>query len=65
MRVDTNKKILNLVSAVNSFDLNLNYFEDYLDKLSKVNKSSIKIALKNSIHFNDTSIFTVGKTVEQ
>ena len=34
-------------------------------KLSKVNKSSIKIALKNSIHFNDISIFTVGKTVEQ
>ncbi len=65
MRVDTNKKILNLVSAVNSFDLNLNYFEDYLEKLSKVNKSSIKTALKNSIHFNDTSIFTVGKTVEQ
>lgn len=65
MRVDTNKKILNLVSAINSFNLNLNYFEDYLDKLSKVNKSSIKTALKNSIHFNDTSIFTVGKTVEQ
>ncbi len=65
MRVDTNKKILNLVSAVNSFDLNLNYFEDYLEKLSKVNKSSIKIALKNSINFKDTSIFTVGKTVEQ
>ena len=46
MRVDTNKKILNLVSAVNSFDLNLNYFEDYLEKLSKVNKSSIKIAFE-------------------
>jgi predicted Zn-dependent peptidase len=64
MKTDTNKKILNLVSAINHLNLDLNYFENYKTKLDKVSKSTIKDALINSIDFNNISILSVGKTIE-
>jgi predicted Zn-dependent peptidase len=42
MKTDTNKKILNLVSAINYLNLDLNYFENYKAKLDKVSKSTIQ-----------------------
>ena len=64
MKTDTNKKILNLVSAINNLNLDLNYFENYKTKLGKVSKSTIQNALINSIDFNNISTLSVGKTVE-
>ncbi len=64
MRTDTNKKLLNLIIAINNLDLNLNYFEDYKEKLKNVSKGSIMEALDNSMDFNNISVFTVGKIVE-
>ena len=64
MRIDTNKKLLNLLSAINNLDLDLNYFENYKANLNKVNKKSIQMSLKDVIDFNSISIFTVGKTIE-
>ena len=64
MKTDTNKKILNLVSAINYLNLDLNYFENYKAKLDKVSKSTIKDTLMNSIDFSNISILSVGKTIE-
>ena len=64
MKTDTNKKILNLLSAINNLNLDLNYFETYKTNLNKVSKESIRNALLNSIDFNNISVFSVGKTVE-
>ena len=64
MRTDTNKKLLSLITAINSFDLNLNYFEDYMERVKNVSKSSIEAALNNSMDFDKISVFTVGKTIE-
>lgn len=64
MRIDTNKKLLNLLSAINSLELDLNYFENYKNNLNKVSKKSIQIFLNNAVDFNNISVFTVGKTIE-
>ena len=64
MKTDTNKKILNLVSAINNLNLDLNYFENYKAKLNQVSKSTIQNALINSIDFNNISPLSVGKTIE-
>jgi len=64
MRTDTNRKLLNLLSAVNYRNLPLNYFQDYKNKLMSVNKESIKKALDSSIDFKKISVISVGKSVE-
>ena len=64
MRTDTNKKILNLISAVNYLNLPLNYFQDYKNKLMSVNKESIRKALDSSINFNKISVLSVGQSIE-
>jgi zinc protease len=65
MRTDTNKKLLNLLSAINSLELDLDYFENYKNNLNKVSKKSIEKSLKEAIDFNRISVFTVGKTIEE
>ena len=64
MRTDSNRKVLNLISAVNYLNLPLNYFEDYKNKLMSVNKASIRKALESSINFQKISIISVGKSIE-
>ena len=64
MRTDSNRKVLNLISAVNYLNLPLNYFEDYKNKLMSVNKASIRKALESSIDFQKISIISVGKSIE-
>ena len=64
MRTDTNRKILNLISAVNNLNLPLNYFENYKNKLMSVNKESIRKALDSSIDFENISVMSVGKSIE-
>jgi zinc protease len=65
MRTDTNKKLLNLLSAINSLELDLDYFENYKNNLNQVSKKSIEKSLKEAIDFNRISVFTVGKTIEE
>ncbi len=65
MRTDTNKKLLNLLSAINSLELDLDYFENYKNNLNQVSKKSIEKSLKEVIDFNRISVFTVGKTIEE
>jgi zinc protease len=65
MRTDTNKKLLNLLSAINSLELDLDYFENYKNNLNQVSKTSIEKSLKEAIDFNHISVFTVGKTIEE
>ena len=62
MRVDTNSKILNLISSINHMNLDLDYFANYKNLLKQVNKESIKAALNRSMDFDNISVFTVGKT---
>ena len=64
MRTDSNRKVLNLISAINYLNLPLNYFEDYKNKLMSVNKASIRKALESSIDFQKISIISVGKSIE-
>ena len=64
MRTDSNRKVLNLISAVNYLNLPLNYFEDYKNKLMSVNKASIRKALESSVNFQKISIISVGKSIE-
>ena len=64
MRTDTNRKILNLISAINNLNLPLNYFENYKNKLMSVNKESIRKALDSSIDFENISVMSVGKSIE-
>jgi len=64
MRTDTNRKILNLISAINNLNLPLNYFENYENKLMSVNKESIRKALDSSIDFENISVVSVGKSIE-
>ena len=64
MRVDTNRKILNLISSINYLNLDLNYFENYKNNLKQVNKDSIKAALNRAMDFDNVSVFTVGKSIE-
>ena len=64
MRVDTNRKLLNLISAVNRLNLPLNYFDDYKEKIKNVNKESIRKALDASIDFDKISVVSVGKSIE-
>ena len=59
-----NRKLLNLVSAVNTLNLPLDYFEDYKNKLLSVNKESIRKALHRSINFENISVLSVGNSIE-
>ena len=65
MRIDTNKKLLNLISAINSLDLNTKYFAEYREKINRVDIDTIKNALDKSIDFSRKSIISVGRTVEK
>ncbi len=64
MRADTNRNILNLISAINYLGLPLNYFEDYKQKLMNVSKETIRNSLDSSIDFERISVLSVGKSIE-
>ena len=60
LRFDTNKKMLNTLSAINKLNLHNNYFDNYIEGIKSVSKESIRKALKMKIGFNKKLIMTVG-----
>ena len=60
LRFDTNKKMLNTLSAINKLNLHNNYFDNYIKGIKSVSKESIRKALKMKIGFNKKLIMTVG-----
>ena len=61
LRFDTNKKILNTLSAINDLGMHENYFENYISGIKSVNKIKIQQAIKSKILFNKKLVLTVGK----
>ena len=60
LRFDTNKKMLENLAAINSYDIPENYFENYINGINNVTIHSIKQALNSSIMFDNNLIITVG-----
>ena len=62
VRFDTNRKILNTLSAINDLGIHDNYFENYISGINKVTKERIKRAIKSKILFDKKLVLTVGKS---
>ena len=62
LRFDTNRKILNTLSAINDLGMHDNYFQNYISGIKKVTKERIKKAIKSKILFNNKLVLTVGKS---
>ena len=60
LRFDTNKKMLENLSAINKYDMPENYFENYINGISNVTIHSIRQSLNSSIMFDNNLIVTVG-----
>ncbi|MBH44640.1 MAG: hypothetical protein CMD88_04210 [Gammaproteobacteria bacterium] len=60
LRFDTNRKLLSMLTAINTFNLENNYFEEYKRGLMKVDKRSIEDAFLKKIS-DDYTIITVGE----
>ena len=60
VRFDTNKKILNTLSAINEYDFQDDYFSKYEEGLNKVSPISIKASLSETLSFSEMMIITVG-----
>ena len=60
LRLDTNKKMLSTLSAINSYEMHDNYFEEYIEGINLVTKESIISSLKSDLDFENISINTVG-----
>lgn len=62
VRFDTNRKILNTLSAINYLGMYDNYFENYISGINKVTKERIQKAIKSKILFDKKLVLTVGKS---
>jgi len=60
LRLDTNKKMLSTLSAINSYEMHDNYFEEYIEGIHLVTKESIISSLKSDLDFENILINTVG-----
>jgi len=60
LRFDTNKKMLENLSAINAYNIPENYFENYINGINSVTIHSVKESLKPSVMFDNSLIITVG-----
>ncbi|MFL2559579.1 MAG: M16 family metallopeptidase [Gammaproteobacteria bacterium] len=60
LRFDTNKKILDTLSAINELGIFDNYFINYGNGIKAVTSESLSSAIKSEINFDNTLITTVG-----
>tara|TARA_Y100000817_G_C16686936_1_gene468658 strand:- start:47 stop:793 length:747 start_codon:yes stop_codon:yes gene_type:complete len=60
VRLDTNKKTLSTLSAINEYDFHEGYFEDYEKGITNVTEATIKSSLSNIVSFSRMTIITVG-----
>jgi len=61
LRFDTNRKILNTLSAINEYGMHNDYKREYIDGLESVTKSTIRKSIKDNIQFNNIFISTAGR----
>jgi zinc protease len=61
-RVDSNRKILGLMSAIGYHDLGLDYLERWVDRINAVTLSEVKDALKRRLHPDRMVTVIVGET---
>ena len=61
LRFDTNRKILNTLSAINEYGMHDDYYREYVDGLESVTKSTITKSIKDNIQFNNIFISTAGR----
>ena len=61
LRFDTNRKILNTLSAINEYGMHNDYYREYIDGLESVTKSTITKSIKDNIRFNNIFISTAGR----
>ena len=59
-RLDTNKKMLRNLSAINYYDMHDDYFENYIKGINSVTKESIISSLKSDLDFDKILVTTVG-----
>ena len=60
IRHDTNKKMLGLLSQINYFDMDLDYFRKYENSIRNVNDKSIEDVLQKKLFLEKSIITTVG-----
>ena len=60
LRFDTNKKMLENLSAINEYNMPENYFEHYVNGINNVTIRSIRESLNSRIMFDNNLIITVG-----
>ena len=60
LRLDTNKKMLSTLSAINNYEMYDNYFQEYIKGINLVTKESIISSLKSDLDFENILINTVG-----
>ena len=60
IRHDTNKKMLGLLSQINYFDMDLDYFRKYENSIRNVNHKSIEDVLQKKLFLEKSIITTVG-----
>jgi len=60
IRYDTNKKMLGLLSQINYFDMDLDYFRNYENSIRNVNDKTIEDVLQKQLFLEKSIITTVG-----
>ncbi len=60
-RMDTNSNMLQSLSSINDYDLQDDYYKNYIAGIQNVNLKSIKKAITNKIKFNNALTITLGR----
>ena len=59
-RMDTNSSMLQTLSSINDYDLQDDYYRNYVNGIQNVNLKSIKKAISDNIKFENALIVTLG-----
>ena len=58
--MDTNSSMLQTLSSINDYDLQDDYYRNYVNGIQNVNLKSIKKAISDNIKFENALIVTLG-----
>ena len=59
-RMDTNSSMIQTLSSINDYDLQDDYYKNYVNEIQNVNLKSIKRAISDNIKFENALIVTLG-----
>lgn len=65
LRLDSNAKILGLVSMIATYNLPLDYLDTWMDKVNAVTADDIKNAFARNLKLDELVILQVGKNLKQ